>query len=213
MIHPVPPQSVVFVVDDDESVREALTSLLRSAGLAVQAFASADDFLRHAMPDGPACVVLDVRLPGLNGLELQRELAKRDANVPIVFITGHGDVPMSVRAMKAGAVDFLPKPFADGALLDAIAQGLHRSADARVRRHELLGLRRRLETLSKREREVMVLAVRGYLNKQIAAQLGTAEITVKIQRGRVMKKMDAASFADLVRMVEKLELTVSSPAA
>jgi len=196
--------AVVFVVDDDAAMRRSLDNLMRSVGLRAEAFASAQEFLRRRRPDGPACLVLDVRLPGPSGLDLQKRMAESGLEIPIVFITGHGDVPMSVRAMKAGAVEFLTKPFRDQDLLDAIHQALERDGVARAQRAELAELRRRLESLTRREREVMGLVVAGLLNNQIAAEVGASETTVKVHRHQVMEKMGAGSLADLVRMADRL---------
>ena len=196
--------SIVFVIDDDPSIREAITSLIRSVGMSVQAFGSAKDFMASSRPNAPACLVLDVRMPGLSGLELQRELTDAGISIPIIFITGHGDIPMSVRAMKAGAVEFLTKPFRDQDLLDAIEQAIDRDRELRKQQAGIADLRDRFERLTPREREVMELVVAGLLNKQIAVRLGISEITVKLHRHQVMEKMKADSLADLVRMSEKL---------
>jgi FixJ family two-component response regulator len=199
-----PGDPIVFVIDDDSSMREALTDLITSVGLLVEAFKSAREFLEHRRPDAPACLVLDVRLPGLSGLDLQRELLRTEAPIPIIFITGHGDIPMSVRAIKEGAVEFLAKPFRDQDLLDAIQHALEIDRAARQERTMVAELRRRYESLTKREREVMRLVVSGLLNKQIAGELGSSEVTVKIHRGQVMRKMKAQSVVQLVRMAEKI---------
>ncbi len=194
----------VFVIDDDAALREALASLFRSVGLQVKAFASAPEFLAAKLPDGPTCLVLDVRLPGLSGLDFQAELAEANVDIPIVFMTGHGDIPMTVRAMKAGAVEFLPKPFRDQDMLDAVQQGLERDRNRRKSATDVARLKATLDTLTSREQEVMSLVTAGLMNKQIAGELGVSEITVKVHRGNVMRKMGAKSLADLVRMADAL---------
>ena len=202
------PTEVVFVVDDDASMRDAISRLLNAVGLAVQTFASARAFFNRRLPDVPGCVVLDVRLPGLSGLDVQREMVERGIHVPVVFITGHGDIPMSVQAMKAGAIEFLTKPFRDQDLLDAVRSGIQLDRKEREERAELAELRDCIRQLTQREQEVMWLVVSGLLNKQIALQLGTSEKTIKIHRSQVMRKMRASSLADLVRMSQKLGTTV-----
>jgi FixJ family two-component response regulator len=202
------PECMVFVIDDDPLVRESVADLLNSSGFAVRTFASATEFVQGQRPDIPACLILDVELPGLSGLDLQAELAKSGIEMPIVFLTGHGDIPMSVRAMKAGAVEFLTKPFGKQQLLDAIKEALLRDGQVRKQRSESSELQNRLGTLTPRERQVLALVVTGRLNKQIAGELGTTDLTIKVHRGRVMRKMGAASLADLVRMAGKLKIPV-----
>ena len=198
------PQPIVFVIDDDDSLREALSSLFRSVGLRVEAFASAFEFLQMRLPDEPTCLVLDVRLPGLSGLDFQAELAKANIDIPIVFMTGHGDIPMTVRAMKAGALEFLSKPFRDQDMLDAVQAGLERDRSRRKAAGDTARLRASFDTLTAREQEIMGLVTAGLMNKQIAGELGVSEITVKVHRGNVMRKMAAKSLAELVRMADAL---------
>jgi FixJ family two-component response regulator len=198
------PQPIVFVVDDDASVREAIASLLRSVHLDVQSFGSAQEFIDAEPVDRPACLVLDVRLPGASGLDLQRDLRARGVGIPIIFLTAHGDVPMTVSAMKEGAIEFLIKPFRDQNLLDAIQQGLERSRSERRQQTELAELRQRFDSLTRRERQVMAEVVAGLPNKKIAAGLGTSEATIKLHRGQVMQKMRAGSLAELVRIAARL---------
>jgi FixJ family two-component response regulator len=204
MKSPADPQNVVFVIDDDASLRESLSSLLRSIGLHVELFDSAAQFLKSKRPDVPSCLVLDVRLPGLSGLDFQSELIKNDIHVPIIFITGHGDIPMSVRAMKAGAIEFLTKPLREQDLLDAVQAGLDRDRARRESDKTVTELRSRYESLTGREQEVIGYVASGLMNKQIAGETGISEITVKVHRGNLMRKMGARSLADLVRMVDAL---------
>jgi FixJ family two-component response regulator len=203
------PESIIFVVDDDPSVRGAIERLIGTVGLQVQLFGSAQEFLASKLPNVPRCLVLDVRLPGISGLALQRQLVEANGQIPIIFITAHSDVPMTVRAMKAGAVEFLTKPFHDQDLLDAIHLALEKDRGRRQQEAGLTALRERFELLSPREREVVAMVVSGMLNKQIAAQIGTAENTVKIHRSRAMEKMQANSLADLVKMIQRLQVSPS----
>ena len=198
---------VVFVIDDDSSIRTALSNLLRSVGLQAEVYASPQDFLHSAAPEGPACIVLDVRFPGRSGLDLQQELAAANRPLPIIFMTGHGDIPMTVRAMKAGAVEFLTKPFRDQDLLDAVAVALERDRARRAGEERIDELRSRLLTLTPREREVLHLVIAGRLNKQIAGELGVSEMTVKIHRRHMMRKMQASRIVELVRMADQLGLS------
>jgi FixJ family two-component response regulator len=198
--------SMVFVVDDDQSVREALSSLIRSIGLDVETYASAHEYLRRPPRQSPACLVLDVRMPGLSGLDLQRELAHQGREIPIIFVTAHGDIPMTVKAMKAGAAEFLSKPFRDQDLLDAICQALARDRASMASRADLAEIRWRYATLTQREKEVAILVVRGLPNKQVAAKLNVSEITVKVHRRHIMVKMEAKSLPELVRITETLRL-------
>src|SRR5262250_2358137 len=197
---------LVFVIDDDASVCSSLKFLLSTVGLQAETFDSADSFLHKKRPDVPSCVVLDVRLPGVSGLDFQHELTARNISIPIVFLTGHGDIPMSVRAMKAGAVEFLTKPFREQDLLDAVRVALDRDRTRRAQETELADIRRRFDSLTSREQEVLSMVMNGMLNKQIAAELGTAESTVKVQRSRAMEKMQAESLAHLIKMMQKLQL-------
>jgi FixJ family two-component response regulator len=203
------PDRLVFVVDDDAPLRESLRDLIHSVGLRVEAFASAQQFLHTKRPDVPSCLVLDVRLKGLSGLDLQKQLAEGDVDIPIIFITGHGDIPMAVQAMKAGAVEFLRKPFRDQDLLDAIQQALERDCRAREQRAEIAELRGRFDSLTPREREVMALVAAGLLNKQVAGELGTSEASVKVHRQHVMEKIGADSLAELVRIADKIGIPTS----
>lgn len=203
-------KAVVYVIDDDESIREALRSLLATVGLDVRTFPSTRDFLEAKRPDAPACIVLDVRLPGVSGLDFQSELSRSDINFPIIFISGHGDIPMTVRAIKAGAIEFLTKPFREQELLDAVQTGIQQDRQRRQSAAGMAGLQERFGSLTTREREIMAHVVTGRMNKQIAADLDLSEITVKVHRGNVMHKMAAKSLADLVRMADRLGLSVAS---
>jgi FixJ family two-component response regulator len=205
------PHSIVFVVDDDDSLRDALKRLIRSVGLHVEVFASAEEFLQRKRPNAPACLILDIRLRGISGLDFQRKLAEANTPIPIIFITGHSDIAMSVRAMKAGAVEFLTKPFRDQDLLDANQVGLERDRARRQREAEIAILRDRFEGLTRREREVLSRVVSGLPNKQVAAEIGTSETTVKVHRGQLMRKMAATSLPELVRMAEKMGIPITKP--
>jgi FixJ family two-component response regulator len=203
-------EAIVLIVDDDASVREALSNLFRSVGLQVKTFGSAHEFLQSKLPNAPACLILDIRLPRLSGLDFQADLAKADIRIPIIFMTGHGDIPMTVRAMKAGAVDFLTKPFRDQDMLDAVTAAIERDRNSRGEAKALSDLQALFATLSPRERQVMTLVTAGLMNKQIAAEISLAEITVKNHRGNIMRKMGAKSLPDLVRMAELLGIGPSS---
>jgi FixJ family two-component response regulator len=204
-------QSIVFVIDDDASLREALKNLLRSVALTVEVFGSAAEFLKYKLPEAAACLVLDIRMPGVSGLDFQAVLAQADIHIPIIFITGHGDIPMSVRAMKAGAVEFLTKPFRDQDLLDAVKVALERDIERRSQHKVTKEVRAHYEALTPREQEVIAFVTAGLMNKQIAAELGVSEITVKVHRSNVMKKMGARSLADLVRMADALGIRSAKP--
>jgi FixJ family two-component response regulator len=204
-------EPIVFVIDDDESMRRALTNLFQSVGLRVEVFGSAPEMLQSKLPDVAGCLVLDIRLPGLSGLDFQAELAKANIHIPIIFMTGHGDIPMTVRAMKGGAIDFLTKPFRDQDMLDAVVMAIERDRKRREVEKVVVDLQALFETLTSREREVLALVATGLMNKQIAAELGLAEITVKIHRGHIMKKMAARSLADLVRKAETLGINRIKP--
>jgi FixJ family two-component response regulator len=204
-------EPLVFIVEDEESVRRALSNLFQSVGLEVEVFGSAPEMLQSKLPDVASCLVLDVRLPGLSGLDFQAELAKANIQIPIIFMTGHGDIPMTVRAMKGGAVDFLTKPFRDQDMLDAVTVAIERDRKRRDAERVIAGLRALFETLTPRERDILALVASGIMNKQVAGELGLAEITVKIYRGQIMKKMGARSLADLVRMAETLGIRRAKP--
>jgi len=204
-------EPMVFVIDDDEGVRQALQRLFQSVDLKVEAFGSAVEFLKQKLPSAPSCLVLDVRLPGISGLDFQSELTRAKIDIPIIFITGHGDIPMSVKAMRAGAVEFLPKPFRDQDLLDAVRVGIDRDRARRASESATSNLRKRYESLTNREQQIIALVASGLLNKQIAAEIGVTEVTVKVHRGNMMKKMGAKSLAELVRMVDALGVQRTAP--